>query len=130
MSLSTMKTVTLVFGLFYFAIGVLGFIPGITVSTTVPGQGLLLGIFAVNAIHNILHLVAGAILVYGGTAGNVVAVNRLMAVIFALLSVASLIAPVVEGVSINPPDTILHVVSTLLTGYCGFVAGPSAKRIA
>jgi len=59
MSLSTMKTVTLVFGLFYFAIGVLGFIPGITVSTTVPGQGLLLGILTVNAIHNILHLVAG-----------------------------------------------------------------------
>ncbi len=104
----------------------LGFIPGITVATNVPGQGFLLGIFAVNTIHNLLHLVAGGLLLYGGTAGDPVLVNRQMAGVFLLMTIASFIAPLVEGVAINPPDTALHIASTLLTAYLGFVAGPKA----
>ena len=40
------------------------------------------------------------------------------------------VAPVqIEGVAINPPDTILHFASALLTGYLGFAASrQSAAR--
>ena len=122
--MSTKQKITLSFGIFYLAIGILGFVPGITVTTATPGQGLLLGIFAVNTIHNIVHLAAGAILVWGAlSAVNVTMVNKVMAVVFALLVPVSLIAPIAEGVAINLPDTLLHLVSALLTGYLGFMAG-------
>lgn len=129
--MSTNQKISLSFGIFYLAIGILGFIPGITVATAVPGQGLLLGIFAVNTVHNIVHLVAGTVLVWGGlSAANVTIANKIMAVVFALLVPVSLIAPIAEGVAINVPDTLLHIVSALLTGYLGFMAGRSTLRSA
>ncbi len=128
MSTSTVQKITSAFGLVYLLIGVLGFVPGITrfesdPMGSVPGEGLLLGIFAVNVVHNVAHLALGAILVWGSrSAARVGAVDRLMAAVFLILVVASVIAPIVEGVAINPPDTVLHLASALLTGYLGFVA--------
>jgi hypothetical protein len=113
--------ISLVFGIVYALIGVLGFVPGITQPSSAPGQGLLLGIFAVNTIHNIAHLVLGAALIWASTTGSMVrTVNRGLAVVFALLVVGSLIAPIVEGVAINPPDTALHLLSMLVTAAIGW----------
>lgn len=128
MNRSAVQKVTLGFGIVYFLIGVLGFIPGITrfadnPTGSVPGEGLLLGIFAVNVVHNIAHLALGAVLIWGGlSAARVAGVNKVMAGVFLVLVVGSVIAPIVEGVNLNPPDTVLHLVSALLTGYLGFVA--------
>ena len=127
MERSTIQKITLGFGIVYALVGVLGFIPGITTASAdpgpVPGEGLLLGIFAVNVVHNLAHIVLGAVLIWGGlSAINVVPLNKAMAVVFAALVVVSVIAPIAEGVAINPPDTGLHLVSALLTGYLGFGA--------
>lgn len=113
------QKITLGLGIIYVAIGILGFIPGITTN------GMLLGIFAVNALHNIAHLVLGAILVWAGMSpGMLTSVNKAMAVIFAVLVVASFVAPIVEQLPLNPPDTILHLVSAAITAYLGFAARP------
>lgn len=125
MDRTTIQKLTVGIGAVYGLIGVLSFVPGITVPPQdpgpVPGEGLLLGIFAVNALHNIAHLVVGAVLIWGGLAASqVITVNRIMAGVFILLVVASVIAPIVEGVTINPPDTILHLASALLTAFLGF----------
>jgi hypothetical protein len=123
MSRSAALKISLGLGIAYLAIGVLGFIPGVTQLSSAPGQGLLLGIFAVNTIHNLAHLVLGAALVWAATTGdNVRLVNRGLAGVFAILVVGSLIAPIVEGVAINPPDTGLHLVSLLVTAAVGFMA--------
>lgn len=57
MERSAVQKTTIGFGVVYALFGVLGFIPGITVSATrfdaVPGEGLLLGVFAVNVVHNL-----------------------------------------------------------------------------
>jgi hypothetical protein len=127
--MTTQQKITLGFGIFYVLIGLLGFVPGITAPTDQPGQGLLLGIFAVNTIHNIIHLAAGAILIWGGlTPGFTTTVNKVMAVVFLLLVPLSLIAPIAEGVAINPADTFLHLASALLTGYLGYMAGRGGAR--
>lgn len=119
------------FGAVYVLVGVLGFIPGITVPSTQPGQGLLLGIFAVNTLHNITHLLLGAIMLWAGMSGDrVVTVARAMAAIFAVLFVVSLIAPNLEQVPQNLPDTLLHAASALLTGYIGFMASRRASATA
>ena len=111
------RNITLGLGILYVAIGILGFIPGIT------SNGMLLGIFAVNTLHNIAHLVLGAILVWAAMSpGMLTTVNKAMAVVFAVLVVASFVAPIVEQLPLNPPDTILHLVSALVTGYLGFAS--------
>ena len=133
MSASTVQKITVGFGVVYLLAGVLGFIPGITrfesdPEGSVPGEGLLLGILAVNVVHNVAHLALGAALVWGGRAATRVGpVNRLMAGVFLVLVAASVVAPIVEGVAINPADTVLHLASALLTGYLGFVA---ARQVA
>jgi hypothetical protein len=116
------QRITLALGIVYVIVGVLGFIPGIT------SNGLLLGVFAVNTLHNIAHLALGAVLVWGGMSPNYVTVNKAMAVVFAVLVIASFVAPIVEQLPLNPPDTILHLVSMIVTGYIGFVAkSPESK---
>jgi len=115
------QKITLGLGIFYVAIGILGFVPGIT------SNGMLLGIFAVNALHNIAHLALGAVLIWGSmSAAYLTTVNKAIAVVFAVLVVASFVAPIVEQLPLNPPDTILHLASAALTAYLGFVARPVA----
>jgi hypothetical protein len=116
------QKITLGLGIFYVAIGILGFIPGITTN------GQLLGIFAVNALHNIAHLVLGAALLWGSMSAAITSVNKSMAVVFAVLVIASFVAPIVEQLPLNPPDTILHLASAALAAYLGFMAPPVAAR--
>jgi hypothetical protein len=118
------QKITLGLGIFYVAIGILGFVPGITT------DGMLLGIFAVNALHNIAHLVLGAALIWGSMSAAITTVNKAMTVVFAVLVVASFVAPIVEQLPLNPPDTILHLASAAITAYLGFFAGsPERSRI-
>jgi hypothetical protein len=115
------RKVVSVFGAVYILIGVLGFVPALVVPTAVAGQGLLLGIFAVNAIHNIAHLLLGALMLYAGTsAERFWVLSRTLTAVFAVLVVGSLIAPIAEGVAINLPDTGLHLVSALVLAYLAF----------
>ena len=52
------KNITIVFGLTFVLVGVLGFIPNPLVSSE--------GIFEVNAMHNLVHLLTGTAFLYGG----------------------------------------------------------------
>ncbi|MDQ3854911.1 MAG: DUF4383 domain-containing protein, partial [Chloroflexota bacterium] len=67
MRTSTVQRITVAFGAVYALVGILGFVPGITTPSShhgpIPGDGLLLGIFAVNALHNDAHLAVGALLI-------------------------------------------------------------------
>jgi hypothetical protein len=123
------KRILLVFGVVYVLIGILGFIPGIT-QMQPNGQGLLLGIFAVNTLHNITHLLLGAIMLWGATSGPALAIARGMAGVFALLIVASFIAPIVEGVAINLADTGLHAFSFLVMAYAGWMTSGTRSSAA
>jgi hypothetical protein len=132
MSRSAAVKISLGLGIAYLLIGVLGFVPGITVPNgDKAGQGLLLGIFAVNTIHNLAHLVLGAALVWAATTGDMLRiVSRGLAAVFAILVVGSVIAPIVEGVAINPPDTGLHLASLLVTAAVGFMMTATRRRTA
>jgi hypothetical protein len=119
------RKIALGFGVVYLAVGVLGFVPGITVPSDHPGHGLLLGIFAVNTLHNLVHLLAGAGLVAAGIspAGTARTLRWALAAVFAVLIPASFIAPIMEAVPLNLPDTLLHTASALLTGYLASTLG-------
>ena len=71
--MSIARTVCLVLGAVYILVGILGFIPGVAeevagVDEMESATALLLGIFPINLLHNIVHLVIGAVLLWGATA--------------------------------------------------------------
>src|SRR6476619_2034308 len=121
MSITAARKAITGLGVVYLLIGVLGFVPALVVPTAVAGQGLLLGVFAVNTIHNLAHLVLGAVMLYAGSSdGRFWVLSRTLAGVFAFLVVGSVIAPIAEGVAINPADTGLHLVSALVMAYLAF----------
>jgi hypothetical protein len=123
MTMSAARKAGSILGAVYLLIGVLGFVPAFVVPTAVAGQGLLLGIFAVNAIHNLAHLVLGAVMLYAGTsASRFWTLSRALTAVFAVLVVGSVIAPIAEGIAINLPDTGLHLVSALAFAYLAFAS--------
>ena len=55
-----LKKLAMIFGIVFVLIGILGFVPGIT-TTDDQGMMMLLGIFGVDMVHNIVHILAGVL---------------------------------------------------------------------
>ena len=119
------RTVALVLGAVYLVVGVVGFVivPG--------GEGDLLGIFPVNAVHNIVHIVIGAALLYGATATTTaVMVSRIMGIVLVVVGLLGIAFP--DGFGILPlggPDILLHLASGAVLLYIGFMAPIEARAI-
>jgi hypothetical protein len=118
LSVALAQRISLALGALYVLIGVLGFTPAVTYPAEGPGQGLLLGVFAVNPVHNLAHLALGGAMIWAGQVRpQWDMLTRTLAVVFLLLVGASLVAPLAEGIAINAPDTVLHAVTALAFGY-------------
>src|SRR5687768_1133349 len=94
----------LVMGIAFLAVGVLGFVPGITqmeghpdhrsenLAVGGPGHGMLFGLFHVNLMHNLVHLLFGVLgLVMSRTLPAARNYARIVAVSYLLLTVMGLI---------------------------------------
>lgn len=124
----------LILGIIYTLVGLLGFVPAFLQEPT-PGNppvtldtlhGNLLGIFPVNILHTLVHLVVGiwGILSYRSwDASRTYA--RVVAVLFAVLTIMGLIPGLQTTFGLIPlhsNDVWLHAVTTLLAAYFGWVA--------
>lgn len=114
------KTAAMVFGVVLLLIGILGFIPGVTNT-----DGLLLGIFQVDTVHNIVHLITGALGIYAATAS--LSTSRMyfqvFGVVYALIAILGFFSGdgMVLGFLVNNmADTWLHVVIAVVALYYGF----------
>lgn len=109
------RTVAAVFGAVYVLIGILGFIPPLVTGSAPAGMesasGNLLGIFPINAVHNVVHLVIGAALLYGATAtATAIMVMKVVGATYILVGVLGFIAP--DGFGLLPlggADILLHL---------------------
>lgn len=115
------KTLANVFGWVFLLIGILGFVPGVT------NDGMLLGIFHVDAIHNIVHLLSGALALYAGMQSGMAAQTyfRIFGVVYALVAILGFVAgdgKVLGIMANNSADNWLHVVIALVALYAGFMA--------
>lgn len=115
-----LKTFAMVFGAVFIAVGILGFVPGIT------DNHMLLGIFHVNAAHNIVHLLSGAAaLAAGFTSVKAARIYfQVFGVVYALVALLGFV--VGDGmllglVSNNMADTWLHLVIASAALYLGFM---------
>ena len=124
------KTVALVFGIVFLLIGVLGFVPALT-----PG-GALLGLFMVNGLHSVVHLLFGVLGIAAAFSGMERLYNRAAGVIYLVLFVLGLIPALVPNgmllglVMINGADNVLHLVVGAVLAYVGFAVQARRSAVA
>lgn len=129
----TTRGFALIFGVVFILVGLAGFFPPLLTAvhaehpplTIKTGYGLLLGLFAVNVLHNLVHLFFGA---WGLVGSRSLAAAKLyvraVAVIYAVLTVAGLV-PVLDTLFGLTPlfgnDVWLHALLTLVAAYFGWL---------
>lgn len=123
-----------ILGITFLIVGILGFVPGVTsmhhddpnLRVTNPGHGYLLGLFHVNLLHNIVHIVFGiAGIAAGGTVLAARNYARFVAVAYALLAVLGLIPAANTWntwglVPLHGNDVWLHLLIAAAAAYFGF----------
>ena len=113
------KTFGILFGIVFLAVGILGFVPGIT------KDDMLLGIFMVNKMHSIVHIASGAVFLLASMAGAGAASLwfKIFGLVYAVVAILGFMNPngmLLGMISNNPADTWLHVVlaaAMLLIGF-------------
>src|SRR5436853_4666780 len=106
------KSAAILFGIVFLAVGILGFVPGVT--TDVNGMPMLLGIFHVNAAHDFVHIASGIVFLLCGMAGP--GPSRMFFKIFGVVYALVAILGFMKGdgyllgmISNNMADVWLHV---------------------
>ena len=123
----------LVLGIIFLLVGIAGFVPGL-LQTPEPAAdvevtqsfGRLMGLFPVNALHNVVHIIFGiwgiaAYRSYTGARGY----SKAVAIIYAVLAVMGLIPGLNTTFGLIPlygHDIWLHAVIAIAAAYFGFVA--------
>lgn len=112
------RIVATVFGAVYVLVGLLGFAVTGGVELIATSGGLLLGIFEVNPLHNIAHLLIGAALLIGGLTSAAVAkgVNATIGAAYLLLGIVGffLVGTAANILALNTADHFLHLASAIV----------------
>lgn len=120
-----------IFGVVYLLVGILGFVPALSWSSDAMGMSLLLGLFPVNAVHNVVHVAVGiAGLAVAGNLGNARIYFRVLAVVYGLLTVLGLIpatSTVFGLVPIGSWDVALHAATAVAAVYFGWMSTPLSR---
>ncbi len=127
------RTFALLFGIVFLAIGVAGFIPGITTPPHAghpdlavdANYGQVLGLFPVNILHNIVHLLFGVwgLLAYKSLSASK-GYAKAVAISYGLLIVLGLIPATNTLFGLVPifgNDVWLHAILALPAAYFGFM---------
>jgi hypothetical protein len=112
-----MKSIYLLVGGVLVIVGALGFI--------MPSP--LLGIFEVNALHNTIHLVSGALTILAATqgVGAMRTWGRLFGIVYLAVGIAGFVSPDLFGLMhVNLPDNVLHIALAAVFLYVGLIAPP------
>jgi hypothetical protein len=121
----SLQRIALIFGIVFVIVGVLGWVPAVN-----PG-GKLLGIFDVNAAHNVVHLATGAVAIIVGAMSEKASrvFFQVFGVIYGLVAALGFFygdAPLLGFVANNAADSVLHVVIAVVALYLGFGMKPEA----
>jgi hypothetical protein len=125
MEVQMVKRVAMVFGVVFIIIGVLGFtVPGGMAMGDAANAPKLLGLFPVNLLHNLVHILFG---VWGLAAARsfsgAVAYCKLGGMIYLALAVVGLVAPTTFGlIPLGGNDVFLHTALGVLLVWAGFMA--------
>lgn len=125
------RTFALILGIVYLLVGVLGLIPSLITSVVHDGvaintlEGNLLGIFPVNIVHTLVHLIIG---IWGIMAYRSYDASRTFAKVVGVLFLILFLMGVVPGLNtmfgmapLMGADVWLHLLTGLAGVYFGFV---------
>ena len=118
------KSAAVLFGVVFLLVGILGFVPAVT------KDEMLLGIFHVNAAHNVVHLLSGAIALFAGmtSAGASRIYFRIFGVVYAAVAVMGFMMGdtlLLGLISNNTAVTWLHVAIAAVSLLLGFMPASS-----
>ena len=130
----SVRAFALAIGLVFLCVGILGFIPrlvetppfGAPELAVKHNHGYLFGLFPVNTLHNIVHLIVGVAGLFCYRSFSAArGFSRSLAVFYGLLAVMGLF-PYLKTtfglIPIHGNDVWLHAVTAALAGYFGFIA--------
>lgn len=114
------KTFTMVLGVILLLVGILGYVLN-------PAGGLLLGIFAVNGPHNVIHVVTGLLAITAAYMGWARLFCQAFGIVYLLVGLLGFVATDSQGmllglVSVNMAANLLHLAIGAATAYVGFAA--------
>jgi len=114
-----LKKVAIIYGIVFLLIGILGFVPGITV------HNMLLGIFHVNVWHNIIHILSGLIAFWVAVTSNRASqiYFQVFGIIYAIVAILGFFydyRSIFGFIANNPADAWLHTIIAIITLYFGF----------
>jgi hypothetical protein len=126
------RTFALIYGIVFLIVGIGGFIPGLTTAATpdpalemVHGYGHELGMFPVNTLHNIVHLLFGLWgLAASRSLGGARTYGKGVAIIYALFGIMGLVPGLHTTFGFVPlygADVVLHFLLAAVAAYFGFV---------
>jgi len=128
----TIQRFAKILGVLFLVVGVLGFIPGMVSPAPAAGLGMtvqtgfgyLLGLFAVNVLHNVVHLGIG---LWGWIASrtpvDALRFSRGVAVLYGALTIMGLIPGLDTTLGLIPlfgHDVWLHALTALSAAYFGY----------
>ncbi|QHC59953.1 DUF4383 domain-containing protein [Rathayibacter sp. VKM Ac-2760] len=126
MRTSPNRLLATLFGAVYVVVGLLGFVVTGGVQFLATEGGLLLGIFEVNPLHNIAHLLIGGALLIAGlsTASAAKTVNTTVGAVYLALGVVGffLVNTALNVLALNTADHFLHLASALVLLGVGLTA--------
>jgi hypothetical protein len=128
------RTFALIFGIVFLAVGILGFVPNMVHMPPMdPHDGVmmpdtygdLLGLFPVNMLHNVVHILFGlwGLLAYRSLSGAKT-YFRGVAIIYILLAIMGLIPALATTMGLVPiygNDVWLHLLLGLVAAYFGWM---------
>lgn len=107
-----------VFGIVLLGVGVLGYVPGVTT------DGMLLGLFEVDGLHNVIHVLSGLVAIVAAwtSASNARLYFKVFGVVYALVTVLGFIqgGSILGLFVVNMADNVLHLVIAAAALYIGF----------
>ena len=125
------RLVATIFGAVYILVGLLGFAVTGGVDFIATEGGLLLGVFEVNPLHNIAHLLIGAALLIAGlkSVRAAKAVNIAVGAVYLLLGIFGffLVDTPLNILALNTADHFLHLASALVLLGVGLAADRNVR---
>jgi len=126
------RTFALIFGIVFLIVGALGFVPSMVhapmgdhAMNMKQGYGDLLGMFPVNMLHNVVHILFGiwGILAYRSLSGARM-YFRVVAILYAILTIMGLVPAMDTTYGLIPlygNDVWLHALLAIVAGYFGWM---------
>lgn len=114
-----LRTLAVLFGLVFLALGILGFVPSAL------KDGDLFGIFRLNLTHNIIHIITGLIALWVGITSEYASkvFFQVFGVVYGVVAILGFVygdKEILGLVANNTADTWLHLVIAVISLYLGF----------